>query len=256
MRLAATLPNTSPVGIWLVLFPLWVQYKLTGEYVLYPRVPGDGNEDMRDIVVARTIYIDRILERVLPEAEQFVLLGAGYDTRAYGELASAGLRCFELDQPSTQRLKIDGLRRAGIDTSHVTFVPVDFSHEDAFDKLRAAGYDPGKRSIFLWEGVTLYLGEEDVRRTLREMRDRSGTGSVLVADFYGQRMIEHGSKSINKKSLELTNEAFSFGLELSGDYEAALAGFLESAEVRPLETVFLGRNHERGPLMVVAEVEV
>jgi O-methyltransferase involved in polyketide biosynthesis len=79
------------------------------------------------------------------DMEQFVLLGAGYDTRAYGQLKKRGLALFELDQATTQKLKVASLHRVGIDSAHVTFVQVDFSQESAFDKLRASGYDPSLR---------------------------------------------------------------------------------------------------------------
>ena len=48
--------------------------------------------------------------------EQFVLLGAGYDTRAYGEVKRDGLAFFELDQAKTQRLKVASLRQASTRT--------------------------------------------------------------------------------------------------------------------------------------------
>ena len=80
-QLARVLPNTSLLGLRLCLLPLWLKYKLSGTYFAYPRLPPrDGGETVADLVVARTLYFDRILERVLPEVEQFVLLGAGYDT--------------------------------------------------------------------------------------------------------------------------------------------------------------------------------
>jgi O-methyltransferase involved in polyketide biosynthesis len=39
-----------------------------------------------------------------------------------------GLKFFELDQPATQKLKVECLKKAGIDVSHVTFIQVDFMH--------------------------------------------------------------------------------------------------------------------------------
>ena len=170
-QLARVLPNTSLLGLRLCLLPLWLKYKLSGTYFAYPRLPPPGGaETVADLFVARTLYFGRILERVLPEVEQFVLLGAGYDTRAYGPLMSDGVACFELDHPRVQELKRSNLGEAGIDASRVTFVPVDFGRDDAFEKLAASGYDPGRKTAFLWEGVTLYLGEDDVRKTLRGVR--------------------------------------------------------------------------------------
>lgn len=83
---------------------------------LYPRVPFQGAEKIRDVVVARTLYFDRIIERFVPEREQFVMLGVGYDTRAYGKLKRDGLAFFELDQAETQRLKVASLGQASTRT--------------------------------------------------------------------------------------------------------------------------------------------
>ena len=154
-RLAATLPNTSLLGLWLVLFPLWVKYKLSGEVFLYPRRVEQGSETLGELVIARTLYFDRVIERVLGDVGQVVLLGAGYDTRAYGPFRCEGIVFFELDQESVQDHKRIMTARAGIDTTDVRFVAVDFSEDDVFEKLAEAGYDPVVKTIFLWEGVTL-----------------------------------------------------------------------------------------------------
>ncbi len=186
--------------------------------------------------------------------DQFVVLGAGYDTRAYGEMKRDGLDFFELDQASMQEAKVASLDKAGIDAAHVTFVSIDFSREGAFDKLREAGYDPTKKTLFLWEGVTLYLAEEDVRKTLRDVREQAGPGSVLVADIYSQRMIKRGSGFLSKKALEYTGETLGFGLSFATDYEQNLERFLESEGLKPGETFFMGHASDKGPFVVVAEI--
>lgn len=254
-RLAAALPNTSTLGLWLVLFPLWVKHKISGVNFVYPRVASEGSEEVRDFVISRTLYFDRIVRRVVGDMDQFVVLGAGYDTRAYGETRREGLVCFELDQDSTQRLKVASLDAAGIDAAHVTFVPVDFRYEDAFEKLRVAGYDPTKKTLFLWEGVTLYLAEEHVRRTLRAIREQSAPGSIVVADIYGERFLKLGGR-LARKTLDYTDEALSFGLPFATDHEEELRLFLESEHVTQGETYFMGRTSKKGPFGVVVELGV
>jgi len=253
-QLAGVMPNTSTFGLWLVLLPLWVKYRMSGTYFGYPRVPEEGTEGIADIVVARTIYFDRIIERVLGDMEQFVLLGAGYDTRAYGPSKRPGLVFFELDQSATQQLKIQNLQKAGIDASHVTFVDVDFSQDSAFEKLREGGYDPSKKTLFLWEGVTLYLNEVDVRKTIQDIRGHAVPGSVVVADFYGERMIRVGSGSVGRKALEYTNEGLGFGLPFATDFEDSLKDFLDSEGMKQGESYFMGRSSAKGPFMVVVEL--
>jgi methyltransferase (TIGR00027 family) len=256
-RLANVLPNTSTFGLWLALIPLWVKYKLSGSYFGYPRVPQEGAEGISDFVVARTLYFDRIIQRVVGDVEQFVLLGAGYDTRVYGQLKREGVACFELDQAQTQRLKISCLSKGCIDADHVIFVEVDFAQEDAFERLEAAGYDPSKKTLFLWEGVTLYLSEQDVRKTLRDVRDHSGAGSVLVADIYGDRFIQMVARgAMAKKTLEFTDEGLIFGLPFEADHVQSLGRLLESEGLTQGETYFMGTTHEKGPYMVVVECTV
>ena len=211
---------------------------------------------MAELVVARTVYFDRIIERLAPDVEQFVVLGAGYDTRAYGGLKRAGLRFFEVDQEATQKLKMASLARAGIQSDHVTFVMVDFTRDDTFAKLEEAGYDPSKETLFLWEGVTLYLTEQDVRRTLRDIREHAAPGSTVVADIYASRMIEYASRSGNRRMLEYTGEAVDFGLPFATDPEGELGRFATSEGLTVGETAFLGRSTKKGTFLVVAELRV
>ncbi len=255
-KLAATVPNTSTVGLWFFLFPLWVQYKISGELFMYPRIPKEGDESLFDLVVARTLYFDRIIEPILSDAEQFVLMGAGYDTRAYGVFQREGITFFELDQPSVQQYKRSALADAGIDTDHVRFVPVDFSKENVMEKLKQEGFDPSRKTIFLWEGVTLYLSEDDVRKTMREIHDHVVPGSVLVADIYADRFVLFGKKSWGKKALEYTDEGFGFSLPFATDYHKSLSDFVESEKMSVGKTFFMGSEDKKGPFMVVVEMMV
>lgn len=253
-RLAAELPNTSLFGLWLCLFPLWLKYRISGKLFLYPRIAEPGSEQLADMVVARTLYFDQVIERQIGNMEQFVVMGAGYDTRAYGRFRNEQVTFFELDQAGTQLNKRNTLTAAGIDADHVRFVAVDFSSENAFEKLTQAGYDPTKKSLFLWEGVTLYLSEADVRKTMQEAHRNAPSGSVLLADLYAQRMLNIGKRAGARQVLESTDEGFGFGLNLSESFDAMLTEFAMSESFSVGETFFLGRSSDEGPYMVVAEM--
>ena len=121
-KLAPALPNTSTSGLWLALFPLWVKARIAGEPGIYPRIVPHERAGIAEMVPNRTAAFDEIIARHLGEVEQFVILGAGMDTRAYGALDLGGVEVFELDRAETQRLKRETLERAGIDASHVNFV--------------------------------------------------------------------------------------------------------------------------------------
>ncbi len=255
-ELAATLPNDSLAGLWLVLFPLWVKSRVSGKLFLYPRVPEPGSESLLDLITARTLYFDRIIERQIAQVEQFVVMGAGYDMRAYGEFNRDGVALFEVDQAGMQRHKRESLNKAGISNEHVRFVEVDFSKENAFTKMLEAGYDPGRKTLFLWEGVTLYLSDADVRKTMRDVRGNAPAGSVLLADIYADRIIERFRRGATGKALEYTEEGVDFSLNFASDHEEKLSAFVESESMTTGETFFLGSKNVKGPFVAVVEMRI
>lgn len=259
VKLNRMLPNNSLPGLWMILFPSYLRYKISGKNKGYPSFSKPGEEGIANIVINRTAYFDNIINKSKDKVEQFVIMGAGFDTRCYGDLKNSNLKFFELDQAKTQKLKIECLKKAGIDTSNVNYVEVDFSTEHWYEKLEKAGYDPSKKSIFLWEGVTLYLSEKDVRNTLKEIKEYAAPGSVVVADLYAKSFVTGkyapGMK-IYMKTLKITDEEFGFGIDFSSDYENALRMFLESENTTVGDTYFMGYRTKKGTYMVVAEITI
>jgi methyltransferase (TIGR00027 family) len=256
-KLTPALPNTSTFGLWLALFPLYVYSRIAGQTRWYPAIADAGEESLANLVMNRTVYIDSIINRAKSDAEQFVVLGAGLDTRAYGDLHTSGLKFFELDQATTQQHKRKYLQKAGIDASHVQFVEVDFMQDNWFVSLEDSGYDPNKRTIFLWEGVTLYLSEASVRNTLQTIKANAVEGSIIIADIYSQRFVSgeysHAMKA-SMPTLELTDEQLSFGLDMQNNHEVSLRAFANNERFTLGETYFMGHATKKGAWMVVAEL--
>lgn len=255
-RLARVLPNTSVTGLIVILFPLWLKKKISGKPFMYPRIAEVGHEGFMDMVMARSAHFDRIIERNLNDIEQFVVLGAGYDTRAYNKTLHEGVKFFEVDQPDVQDHKRKMLEKAGISSDHVTFVSVDFEVEDAFESLTMAGYDPSKKTLFLWEGVTLYLSRSDVHKTMQDVRKNSAAGSILLLDIYSNRFGDFAKKGAMKGTLELTDEMPEFFLPFETGFEEVLRDFVTGEEYSPVEANFIGSLTKDGPYMVVAELKV
>jgi methyltransferase (TIGR00027 family) len=259
VKLNGVLPNSSVLGMWMILFPSYLRYKISGKNKGYPSISKLGEEGVSNIVMNRTIYFDNIINKSKDKVEQFVIMGAGFDTRCYGDLKNSNLKFFELDQAKTQKLKKEYLKKAGIDTSHVNYVEVDFSTEHWYEKLEKAGYDSSKKSIFLWEGVTLYLSEKDVRNTLKEIKEHAAPGSIIVADLYAKSFVTGeyvpGMKTA-LKAQKITDEEFGFGIDFSSDYENTLKTFLESENTKVGDTYFMGPKTKKGTYMVVAEINI
>ena len=253
-NLAAKLPNTSIFGLWLAIFPLWIKYKISGELFLYPRIADSGAENLSDLVIARTLYFDRIIESAIGSIDQFVLMGAGYDTRAYRGENPHQITFFELDQRDVQAHKLQALANANISCNHVHFVNVDFTRGDVFEKLAEAGYDPAKKTLFLWEGVTLYLSEAEVRKTMRSVSSHACKNSILLADIYANRMLNIAKSNVGKQVMDYTSEGLGFGLDLTTSWRDTLLEFVESESLSLGEAVFMGSDSDSGPFMVVVEM--
>jgi methyltransferase (TIGR00027 family) len=109
-----------------------------------------------------------------------VILGAGFDGRAWRmpELRSATV--YEVDHPDTQREKRARTGSLAQQAREVKFVAVDFTRDDLGERLAAAGHDPSQRTTWIWEGVVMYLTPPEVEATLRVVAARSAPGSRLV----------------------------------------------------------------------------
>jgi methyltransferase (TIGR00027 family) len=135
---------------------------------------------MHDYLKARTAFFDRVVVGALRRRVAQVVVGAaGYDGRAF-RYARPGVTWFELDHPSTQRDKVARLARLGVPTEHVRFVEADFATDPVAARLLAAGLDPQAQSLFLLEGVAVYLELPVLEKLLRQLREVAADGSRLA----------------------------------------------------------------------------
>ena len=142
-------------------------------------------------ILCRTRYIDDVLKTALADGtEQVVILGAGFDSRAYRIAGMDQAQVFEVDLPGTKALKQKRLERVlGAVPENVTLVGIDFDHQNLGDVLAVAGFQAGKRTLFIWEGVTQYLTAEAVNSTLKFAARVSGAGSAIVFTYVRQEII-------------------------------------------------------------------
>ncbi len=125
---------------------------------------------LRSHVVIRSRFAeDRLAEAVRRGIQQFICLGAGFDTFAYRKPDWAqALRIFEVDHPASQRAKRQRLEKAGIVIpSNVEFVPIDFEVTPLREGLKAATFDSARPTFISWLGVMVYLSEEAIDGVLR-----------------------------------------------------------------------------------------
>jgi methyltransferase (TIGR00027 family) len=144
-------------------------------------------------MTARTKHFDAILkEEGVKEIRQVVNLGVGYDTRAYRyHDAMPNVKYFELDTKATiDRKKEIVAKIFGALPSYVVYIAIDFDKQSLEDALLKAGYDKTQKTLFIWEGVTMYLTKEAVDGTLKFIAEQSAPGSSVVFDYCLKSVIE------------------------------------------------------------------
>ena len=151
--------------------------------------------------VARTKHIDTLLNQSIRDGiEQFVILGAGNDTRPFRFAESlSGIKIFELDFPATQKRKKQCLFNIFDQLpSAVNFVPIDFNTQDVMTTLIQAGFDPKKRTFFNWEGVCYFI-EQEAADNILSFVSRTATSSSIVFDYVNRTMLEDDNNSDSRE---------------------------------------------------------
>jgi methyltransferase (TIGR00027 family) len=246
MQLMMVMPNVPQLGLRLSTAPTLVAHRLTGYVPRIYRYPYEGVPPMQHQSAARTTFYDEALERHLADVDQFVILGAGFDTRSYRLSAEARVRCFEVDAPKTQAFKREMLQKAGVDATRVTYVPADFEQEDWFEKLVDAAFKPDTPSFFLWEAVTMYLHREAVESALRKIA-QTAHGTVVAFDYLSDELIASQSFFMRyaRVVLNATSEPWHFGLDNTPPARNHVAAFLASCGLTLEEQRNFGRETGR-----------
>ncbi|WP_025350634.1 class I SAM-dependent methyltransferase [Nocardia nova] len=132
------------------------------------------------VLAARTVVIDDAVREAANE--QLVILGAGLDGRAW-RTDTLGTAVFEVDHPASQRDKRDRAADLVPRVASLTYVPVEFGHDDLGARLAEAGHRESAPTSWIWEGVLPYLTGPQVDSTLSVVAARSAPGSRLVATY-------------------------------------------------------------------------
>jgi methyltransferase (TIGR00027 family) len=217
---------------WIARFDLG---RLLVEHVLDQAAPG-----ARAAGIARTKWIDDEAKAALETATQLVLLGAGFDTRAYRMAGAARAATFELDYAETSFAKQMALRKAiGSLPEHVRFVGIDFNSQSVAEALIQAGFDRERPACLIWEGVTNYLTTAAVDSTLRQI-GQAAPNSILLFTYIDRGVLETPERFFGAAKLmarlQSYEEPWTFGLrpeEVQG-YLAA-RGFRLLADVSVAE---------------------
>jgi methyltransferase (TIGR00027 family) len=150
------------------------------------------------------------------------------------------------------------LKKAGIKHDWITYIPVDYSSESWADKLLEAGFDKTKKTLFLWQSVSLYLEADVVKETLMKMADLCVDGSIIAQDFYSKAFaLGEYSKTAKRfmSIIEKMGEPPKFGIDMSNDPKAAVESFLKECGLEMTEYIQFGEKLDIEPFYCIVEAE-
>jgi methyltransferase (TIGR00027 family) len=140
---------------------------------------------MADMIGLRTVAIDTaVRDAIAGGATQLVIVGAGYDGRAWRMPELGGVNIFEVDHPATQGEKRARLAELPAATGTVSLVSMNFEMESLNSVLDRAGHDRSSPTCWIWEGVVMYLSRDVMRATLAGIASRSAAGSTLIVNYH------------------------------------------------------------------------
>lgn len=215
--------------------------------------------------VIRTKVIDDLLRGYLKDGiDQLVILGAGFDSRAYRFNGLSGnVTVFEVDHPATQQVKVKKVKKLfGNIPGHVVFVPVDLEGGHLGRALAEKGFVQSAKTFFIFEGLTLYLSCDTVDEIFTFIAECSGTGSVVVFDYVytsaaDENKFDDRAMKWNE-FLKRLGEPPRFGIQEGaiGEYLASrglrLCENLPGSELESEYFIKFGQDQEVTPFMALA----
>jgi methyltransferase (TIGR00027 family) len=171
-------------------------------------------------VILRTRYAEDALAAALARGiDQYVLLGAGFDSFAHRRPADArALLIYEIDHPATQGLKRQRLQACGVaESSELHYVATDLSQEDLGAALARSPFQSDRPAFFSWLGVTMYLSREANLAALRSIAACAAPGSELVFSYVDELLFKPGHSP--------TAEFSALRQKVASQGEAFLSGF-------------------------------
>ena len=166
---------------------------------------------MHEHLISRTRYIDDLIEEsTFANIEQYVILGAGYDSRAHRLKLPSKLKIFEVDQSEVQELKRLRLPYNIPNRENITYVDIDFNHQSLKEQLINVGFDQNKSTIFTLEGVSQYISREALDATLKEVADLNPNSNSKIFISYVNKLLKEDSKACFGKGYSKPEKAVSF----------------------------------------------
>ena len=193
-------------------------------------VPG-----MHEHLISRTRFIDDLIEESTHNGiEQYVILGAGYDSRAHRLKLPSKLKIFEVDQLEVQERKLSIISDKTPNMESVTYVSVDFNHQSLSEQLLNKGFDRNKATIYTLEGVSQYIEKEALKSTLEELAKLNPNLNSKIFISYVNKLFKEDPKACFGMGYQKPEKAIKFITDGAAKVGEPWISFYSAREIRDL----------------------
>lgn len=198
-------------------------------------------------------------------AQQLVVIGAGFDTLSLRIAADhPDIPIIEIDHPATQAWKSQAVADQKLNPGNVNFLPLDLMQGTLKDTLlQSPCYKPERSTIFVAEGLLMYLRESDVKDLLHVITQNSGPNSRFVFTYMEAQSPEdyqfENARWFVNFWLKIKGEKFTWGLQsknLGAFIEKSGMVLLSTKTHRELRAEILAPGHKQMPLACGENVAV
>ncbi|MFZ6873555.1 class I SAM-dependent methyltransferase [Undibacterium sp. Di27W] len=175
-------------------------------------------------VLRKIVIRDYVEQAIAAGTRQIIVTGAGYDSLCM-ELATAypDLNLIEIDHPATQAVK---RAATGSQENRIHYIATELGKQSLIEVLgNCPHFDAHLKTLFIAEGLLMYLATSDIARLLQQMRMLATESSLI---FTWMEIQANGKPNFRPASkiidffLKKKNEPF-----LSGMAQKQVSNFLQ-----------------------------
>jgi len=148
---------------------------------------GYRKESANISIVIRTAFFDDVIRYSVDSTNltQLVIIAAGMDTRV--DRLALPAEIYELDFPQVLNFKAQrlGTKLNAKGIVHHHLIGVDLT-KHWHEKLVNEGYDPSLPSVWLVEGLLVYLQLSEIKTLLETISGVMTPGSLLIGDWFNK----------------------------------------------------------------------
>lgn len=216
--------------------------------------------------VLRKKYIEeKVIEGIKGGATQVINIGAGFDTLAW-KLSGIfpNITFIEIDHPATSREKTQGIFSSSNRVSNLHFIEADLSKVSLENVLESYNeFDSSKKTLYISEGVLMYLDEIHVVGVLDSLRNLTGKNSTFIFScMEPDESDKNNVRALLHFYLKLKNEKYLWYIrdkDLADFIKKHNYSFVEMADSEYYKKNYLPENYSgtvhQGEYIVVAKVD-